>query len=622
MVYALDRYQDEPTDIDVRDPERYRSYVMTLASQQKVKMQGRNFKIRDLYDHRYGRHTVAVPDAFKATAAEYKSPLIGDLIDRAVAITHDFPRPSVTPRKRLGPRAQENASLREKWAIGWLTRANRTKDVWGMIRDSTYSEGAGVWKVLFREHYWTSYGLRRHDESAQEYNSRVQEHREQHFPFVWEHVETSSFYPVAEDEDGLCEALEITRRETLPMMKRYGLSYTSKDGFYKAGVGMVLNEPGAWGALPDTVEFMEYWDREVFCYIVAGVIVKAGYHDYGRPPYFYAMAVTTGSKNPTDQYTSPATKLIPIQDIQDSFATIRMNWAYINGFPAARLVPVNDEIAMDVPDVTSIKYVPGETIQAPAGYRWEWAPAPPVGEDLRFMSEWMEAQADKYSLAPILHGSLLSGVSGVATLQAVTLAKSLFAPGLGNLARAMNETMAFVLYMIEHVIECPVPLYYQGDGKWLELGPRDIDGYYEFNFQIEPTIMQERIAKTQWLADLEARGFVTALRVLEEGAGIHDPEEELAAVDLQRFRQRGDYQNGVMQEAMRQLELEGFFTPPQPTPEQQAAVPVSSAGPGIPQQAGIGQPMPQTQPGQEGQMAQPNAAMEQARSGGTPRRMY
>ena len=621
MAYAL---RDYDPSFDIPNPDYYQAYVAAVASQQRIKMQGRNWKIRDLYEHRYGRYDVKIPDAFRVTASEYKSPLIRDIIRRAVAITNDFPRPMVRPRKRLGVKAQENASLREKWAAGWLECANRAKDVWGMIRDSAAADGAGVWKVLFREHYWTSYGLRKQGESANEYNSRVQEHREMHFPFVWEHVETSSFYPVAEDEDGLCEVLEITRRETLPMMQKYGLDWdTTAKKFISGtrGVGLVQKEPGDWGALPDTVEFIEYWNREVFCYLVAGVIVKAGRHDYGRPPYFYALAATTGSKNPTDQYESIATPLIPIQNFQDSFATIRMNWAFLNGFPAARLVPVSDEMAMEVPDETVIRYVPGETIKAPLGYRWEWAPAPPVGDDLRWLSEWLEGQADKYSLAPILYGLPAgSNASGVATLQLVAIAKSLFEPALDNLSRAMNETMAFVLHLIEHVIQSPVPLYYEGDGQWLELGPRDIDGYYDFSFQIEPVIIQERIAKTQWLADLQARGLVTEERVVEEGAGIHDPEAELAAVRLEKFRARADYENGIMQEALRQLALEDYFTPPQPEPVP--AMPVGPGGVGIPMQQGIQLPLPMTQPGQPGQMAQPNPAMDQARSGGTPQRLY
>lgn len=598
-------------DIDVPDVDYYTTYVRSLVSYQKRKMLPRNQKIKDMYDHRYGRHSVRIPDAFRKTASEYRSPLIRDIIRRAVAITNDFPRPKVVPRKRLGVKAMENASLREAWMGIWLTCANRSKDTWGMIRDDAATSGCGAWKVIFKQHYWSSYGLRKYDESAKDYNKRVKEYHAEHFPFVWEHVESSSFYPVAEDERGLCEVLEITRRETLPMMKKYNLNYAN--GQFSRGVGQVMKEPGDWTSLPDTIEFVEYWDREVFCYLVAGVMVKAGRHDYGRPPYFYGMASTTGSKNPVDQYESIATPLIPIQDLQDSFTTIRMNWAYINGFPAARLVPINDEVVSD-PDIASIQYVPGETIQAPAGYRWEWVPAPPVGEDLRYLSEWLEKQADTFSLAPILYG-LPAGanVSGVATLQLIAIAKSLFEPALDNLSRAMNETGAFVLYLIEHVLQADVPLYYEGEDKWLELGPSDIDGYYEFDFQIEPVIQAERIAKSQWLADLQARGLVTKTRVIEEGAGIHDPEAELDAVDLEHFTERADYQNGVMQEALRQLALEEFFTPPQP--QQQEGLPVGPGGVGIPMQQGVQLPLPMTQPGQQGQMAQPNPEMAAARAG-------
>jgi len=602
------------TDIDIDDPEYYLNYVKSLTSYQKIKMQSRNNKIQDMYDHRYGRHSVAIPDAFRATASEYKSPLIRDIIRRAVAITNDFPEPRVHPRKKLGPKSQENSSLRERFAAGWLRCANRSKDVWGMIRDDAATAGCAVWKVIFREHYWTSYGLRRDGETAQLYNKRVQEHRQEHFPFIWEHVETSTWYPVAEDEDGLCETLEITRRETLPMMNKYGLQFTQ--GRFSKGVGQVLKEPGDWSTMPDTVEFIEYWNRNIFCYIVAGVMVKAGYHDYGRPPYFYAMASTTGSKNPVDQYESIATPLVAIQDLQDSFTTIRMNWAYINGFPAARLVPISDEV-VEVPDISTIKYVPGETIQAPAGYKWEWVPAPPVGDDLRFLSEWLEKQADTFSLAPILYG-LPAGanVSGVATLQLIAIAKSLFAPALENLARAMNDTMSFVLYLIEHVIQAPVPVYYQGDEEWVELGPSDIDGYYEFDFRIEPVIQAERIARSQWLSDLEARGMVTKEHVLEEGAGIHDPEVMLDKVRIQKFRERADYEGGVFQEAMRQLELEDYFTPPQPQPTP--GMPVGPGGIGIPMQQGIQLPLPGMMPGVPGQMAMPNAEQAAGRQGGTP----
>ena len=294
-----------------------------------------------------------------------------------------------------------------------------------------------------------------------------------------------------------------------------------------------------------------------------------------------------------------------------------MNWAYLNGFPAARLVPIGDDPPGIDPNLTTITYIPGETILAPDGYKWEWAPAPPVGDDLRWLSDWLEKQADTFSLAPILYG-LPAGanVSGVATLQLIAIAKSLFAPGLENLVRSMNELGAFVLYLIEKVIQAPVPLYFEGDGEWFELGPEDIDGYYELDFQIEPVIQAERIAKSQWLADLQGRGLATKVRVIEEGAGIHDPEAELDAIDLEKMVATSNYESAVFREALRQLDLEDYFTEPQPEPVP--GMPVGPGGVGIPMQQGIQLPMPQTVPGQPGQMAAENPELAAARAGGTP----
>lgn len=288
-----------------------------------------------------------------------------------------------------------------------------------------------------------------------------------------------------------------------------------------------------------------------------------------------------------------------------------MNWAYLNGFPAMRAIPKGDDTIPFDDESKPIEYIPGQLIDLP-GRIPEWMPAPPVGTDLVQMNGFIMDMFNMVSLNPILNGVIPGAdVSGVAAQTMISIAKSIFGPGMNNIARAFNDMAGFMLNCIQEDFGVPIPVYQMSDkgkGKWLELGPDDIQGYYEVRHTLTPVLPAEQMTKSIWLADGNARGFVPKRRVIEEGFGADAPDEVMEELELDELKKSPEYRNLLAAKLLEALDLdmkpqESAGTPPNPFGP---AGGVGPGGPGIPMtpdQRGYG---PGSQPIMPAQPMPPN----------------
>ena len=573
---------------DTTPPGGWADYIATLSKRLTEKYEARNKRIEDVFLRRTRQHKVEIPKEFRATAVEARLPLVEDLIRRVVGLVADrMPVPHVEPMQ-----GQANSTLREQWLNTCYKRLNHDKDVFGEIVDALAADGQAVWKVRLKKHLWSQHGPRKKGEDPQAYLSRVRKHHRMVFPFTWEHVATSTYLPT-KDDDGLAEVCEITTRETLPLAWKYNLV---PDGS-KLVVAEASMRPGevAIGSYPDKVVYTEYWNRTDYVYLVGDTIVARGKHQYGRPPYFHALASVTSIKDPAYQGISIADPLLSLQDLLDSLITIQTNWAFLNGFPVGRLRPIGDD-PMPIDDKLVIEWVPGQTVAVP-GYLWEWTPAPPVGQDLNLLRVMLKELADQVSLAPILHG-LPPGAdsSGALANTMIAVAKSIFGPGVKNLARGFDDMAAFLMHQVE-ILGDDVPMFYKGqEAKWLELGPKDVDGYYEVEHELAPVVPAERQVLYGQLSNALSLNLVPPELVVEKGLGFENPEEILRQVEVGQARQWPEYRQLLVERWL--ARLQGVPPPPgvavggggigqlpQETP------PVGPGGFGQPQLPGVQQPI-------------------------------
>ena len=108
--------------------------------------------------------------------------------------------------------------------------------------------------------------------------------------------------------------------------------------------------------------------------------------------------------------------------------------------------------------------------------------------------------AESLSLAPILRANVPSSeMSGVTAAMMVTIAQTQFGIAVDNLARSFNQMAGFMLRRIEKNLKKPVPLWKKDKDKWEELGPEDINGYYEVEHTLEPVVEAIKQIKYTWL---------------------------------------------------------------------------------------------------------------------------
>ena len=595
-------------------PGGWGPYILDQVKRAQVKYAGRNKRIDDVFQRRFNLIEPRIPKNYKTIAESWKVPLVRRLLRSSQALmAANLPTPKRVPTNPESPKSREAADLIEKW----LTAAYGKMGLraFAQLTDALPADGEAVLKATLRTHRWGDV-KRAPGEAAERYNERVETARRQRFPFVWEHVATSTYLPIDQDVDGVSEALEVTFREPRAIGAQYGLAPGQKGKLTKLSeVGQVVRE-NAW---PRACRWIEFFDRDGhFVYMADDEVVREGEHNYGRVPFYNPKFSVTSIHDPAYETEGIADPLLLLQDQICEALTIHGTWAYMAGFPIAHLVPVTeDAIPLDEKDDV-IDIEPGGTITAPLGWRWEWVNLPATGRDLSILYDRLLDQANEAGLAKILSPNPdATRVSGPVAATLVAIGKSVFGPALVELAVAFDELAFWMLRMIDQEIKAPVPLWHEGSGKWLEIGPDDINGYYEVKHTLVPVIPMERMQNAIMLADAQARGAITMNRLREDGYNITAPDEEGDAVWLERQEASPQFNNMVMAEFMRQIGQEqGAGSNAQnmaqigqilmqlgqvlvslqmgqagASPEQP---PVQPAGEGVPMVAGVGQGM---QPG-------------------------
>lgn len=276
----------------------------------------RNKNLDELKSRRFGLKEPHVPKEFKdKVSGSFKSPFIFDILRRAPGLTSTtLPVPKVIPLE-VGQKAQENSSKRENWLKYAYELMDKQGSTYLKIMDALAANGLTCWKAILDKHTWAA-PERGESESSDDYLARVKGHKRSHFPFVWEHVPTETCYP-RYDEKGLSYVLQITKDSARRLAYKYGLS-RGQDGKWTRK--RTAYDAENW--TNDEAKFVEYWDRNVFVYMVDDFVVKVGEHGYGEVPYFFAALTVTSASEIEYQHFGLAHPLMSLQDNFDEFVSM------------------------------------------------------------------------------------------------------------------------------------------------------------------------------------------------------------------------------------------------------------------------------------------------------------
>ena len=599
--------------------------IKTILTRAKSRYDGRNARIKAVQDHRWNLTGPTIPKAFRKTTKEARLPYVRDLLKRGQAILgSQLPKPKVEPQSRK-PGDVKNASKRERYLASSYRRMDPKGLTFHNITDALCADGEAVWKLSLRMSEWA--GEERDsagDEEDETYLARVGKIHREHYPICWEHVDTQTFYPIRQDHDGFIETVEISTRETYAVLDELGVKYEYENGKYRLeDLGPVISpaasmaDPIPTVNLTDTCEYSEHYNMDHVTYSVDGVKIKSEKHPFRRPPYYNPLFSPTSAKDPQYRTEGLADGILQLQDHLEWITTIRLNWASLTGFPTGRIVPVTEDATLAGTEQSNkVVWEQGGIVKAPDGFKFEWVPTPGTGQELGVLQDFFKDLTDDVSLAPILYGEAQGDLSGPAAQSLIAMARAIFGPASDNLQTEFNRMASDIQWLIENVIKDDVPVFEKAGktatekkahpGGWIELGPDDIDGYYEVEHEMAPVVAIERMSKAIWLADAWARGGVDAEYYREEGLGINDPEEMDRRVRTEKLRDSQPYTDALI---MKFMERVSSMAPPQAQPQLQqmlqpgqpgappAGIPVQPGGPGIPMVAGVGDSM---QPGMPG----------------------
>lgn len=553
----------------------WQQYLTDCIPALEQKYRGRNKRIKDIRDRRLNLIGPKIPKNFRVTATEFRAPLIRQLVRSSQALMAvRLPIPKRIPLSE-DPKDLKTSSEIEKKLSAIYKRLLRKEDWYGQVTDALASDGEATWKLTIRKKEWSGTPRKRnargaYSEPADAYNKRIGRTRREHFPIMVEHVASETYYPMAWDDEGSTEVMEITYREAAPLAHQYGLA--PRDG-------KLVERNGAYGPVttekyPRACRYVQYRNTTHNVVMVDGVVVEETEHELGGTDYFHCDFAVNSIKDPTYATESIAEPLIRLQDAIENLITIQGNYAFLAGFPVGVLEPVTEDAIPEYDQGTVIKWEPGGTVQPPLGYRWRWVDPPAAGGDITAVRTFLMEMADRVSLAPILQGEAEQRMSATTASTLIAVGKSVFAPGLANLGRGFDHMGSRILWVTENVLKAPLPLWQEDANRWFELDPDEIDGYYELFHSLAPVIPIEQMQKTVWLAQGQSTGVVTKRRLREEGYGIEDPEGEDRAVRIEQLRDSPEYQTMLRQQMEKDI-LHDLGQ--QASPESQSTVAIQQA---------------------------------------------
>lgn len=533
-------------------------YIKELARDRQLYFTERDQEIVNNRAMRYMELPVQIPDNYRATTKEIRSPMIPDMLFRVVStLTADAPGIECAP---MAPteRAQRNSSLRERWTIAMLESLQNDigRQTFRMGIDAACADGLGVWKLIHRADAWNGEPKRKRTkvddavdavvdneeaekksryekEEASSYNQRVEDWRKgAPPPFLWTDIDALTYFPVP-DAYKVSEVLEISRRQLRPAMKALGVYRQSNGAFASVPTGAGLPPEGEIPGSSQTVECIEHWDSEYVTYMLDGQLVKSVAHKYGRPPYFELGGHTTSSRDPakaTQSIIQPFKHLIPAID---RLLTILSNWVYLMGWPLMVMDdPGSGGLTPTTPHAIA-QLEPGRIIKGV-----KFMPVPGAAKDLYQFFDILRLMVDRSGLAAVMYGQGASSSSGYMVSQLMTAAQIVYDPILDNGAMALQQMVQHMWRIIERVIRQPVPVWGAGTGKdaeWLSFGPEDVGNYYQVKAKIKPLLPMDEMAQRDSAQRMAGGQQLWSAKQALEKTGAQAPEEQLDEIREERL---------------------------------------------------------------------------------------
>lgn len=337
-------------------------------------------------------------------------------------------------------------------------------------------------------------------------------------------------------------------------------------------------------------------------------------HPFGRPPYFFAPAIITGSTNPLYQFKPLIEPMYQTTMELSMVRTARFNAAYLSSFKPfyVRYTGNGPEAQDEESGGLKIHFLmPGNEIPSLKG--GEIVPIDFTNtEDLQGVEASLMQDRDRFGFQAILAGN--QSASGDSTAWATRTLRDQgmiqFNGVLRNYAQMLEEEARFLLMLVGDVIKMDMPisrrLYDDNKGRGtvqtLKITKEMATAGFDIQIRLSAGKASDRIAIVEEFRRAHEAGEVPLRMVLEEGWGFQNVSQIMDEVVDEQIRQQMIpkaveliFQVGVAGALDELQKLLPQTSPPDPTAMAQQA---AAQGAPPPDGAQGGAPAPQGMPGE------------------------
>lgn len=563
--------------------------ALEVAEQLKSNFSDRDQLYEDIDAVLFGNVPVEVPEAYKKTAIEVRSPLAIHIATTVTAALSVNPMSTMFKPIGFGDVYQQNSTLREQFfEASWKRQEQEAKrQLLRLFLWSLAVKGEGVLKTVERaKTAWSDYTLaskdlekelasQDYDQDAQDrlYHSKTEDYKLRlPYPIATTDVPPETFY-YSKNENGLTSVFEIKEIPYLEALERFGAGLNSSGDVVDPKTWSGLDPRATelaraeWGHLmrsagTSTLRCIEGWDHQCQVVLLAGpnqrnrsgklgqsTLCKVVKHAYGDPilkslrgPYFHALGITTASRLPEHAGLSILFGFLRLFPLLDSLLTMQGNAAYMTGFPAFKKTSPPGSI----PGLPQTPYgndgregKKAEQIEPGKLYPFDVSPIdqPRSGVDSDKLIDNIKGMLE-WALPSVIQGVVASDQSGYALNQAAYLARLGWDPIVSNAQVALGDRIGFESWLIERRIGEKVYAWGEIEAKkgkktiggqtkatWLGLGPDDLKGVHRYEARLEPSTPSNEIIKIRAIGEKMQLKLITYEDAVEE-AGANPDEVE------------------------------------------------------------------------------------------------
>jgi hypothetical protein len=552
-------------------------YILALRTELEALYADQDESIRRVRKAAEMTAPVHVPEELRIVDVTVQDPTVADERQRVTASLTINPIKVTCVPASQNDKAQENATLREKFSEEVLrvagTRLPGANTLTQAV-DACIGDGGAWTKFLLTKDVWEErYGLKLEqfeqadDDDADDdekrpartpaerkmsaearYNKATEEAKKAAGPpFTWVCCDSLAVYPVRR-AGKLAEIIEVDKRPASSTFREYRLARDKQGDIVPEEYGEGAAESS--GATGD-VTVIQHWDATFASVIVVGArndgtatgrVVQQWRHRYGRVPYFYAPGITYAHwRNRKVGWSVSETKR-SLVEYRSFLFTVHANAVARDTFaPVAQeqdIDPAQGLIGADAkPKGTAPveRWNLREIVKLNPGQRIVPFQFPSVSQSLREEIAIVSQAIDQISTPRInsIGGSEMG--SGFAINQVLAEARIRHDPQAQAIGRMVTEVVKFAWHIIRHVVKERVWVYSEyGEGGWLSASPDDLTDTVAVSASLDPERPSAKLIEARYWHERVKEGSASQDQAIEAMGDNPDEVRQGRAMDRMR----------------------------------------------------------------------------------------